>query len=132
MLALFLIICASILFGLYLKQDATAIKNLEAPQAAPVQEKNDKTVWIFQVIYPEQAASQAAVVLTKLTEEGYLVRATGSAITEQKTTVLRVKPEMKEETDLLIQDLAKFLKITTVTTDFVSDTANVQLILNQE
>lgn len=132
MLALLLLIGTFVVFGLYLKQDSTAIKNLEAPQTVLLQEKNDKTVWIFQVLYPENSASQAAAILTRLTEEGYLVRATGSANAEQKTTLLRVKPEMEQEAELLVQDLTTFLKITTVTTDFVSDTANVQLILNQE
>jgi len=130
-IALLLIVGALVLFILYLRPP-TVVKNLGMQKAIPAQEKLDRKAWVLEVLYPEDSASQAATVLNQLKAEGYYIQATGSANPDQKTITLRVKPELRQKSEELLENLSKFLKITTFTADFVSETANAQLILNHE
>ena len=129
-LALLLLITASVLFVLYLQQDPKPVKNLEMQKANVIQEKFNKSEWVFEVLYPATSASQAATTIDELIADGYQIQSTGSAKADQKTITLRVSPGMKQKADLLLKDLSKFFKVTTFTADYNSRRTNAQLIFN--
>lgn len=129
--SLLLIISACTLFVLLALRPPVTGTKLEISEDIVVEKKLDKTIWTFEVLYSDEITPFAQTTIQTLSTNGYTIEATGSANSERPTTTLNIKPEMKQEADLLLKDLSQYLTITTFATDLISERVNAQITLGE-
>lgn len=87
--------------------------------------------WKFEVVNASGIRAYENDVRDVLMELGYSILSTASAEV-QDTSTLRIRPDMSEKKEALLNDLDDFFRITTVSTDLPSfGEANAQITLGK-
>jgi hypothetical protein len=130
-----LIIAASI--GFYFFQNKTQTTSEQVVQITE-QSKTDTTQkpvlnkedWQFEVLNGSGVAGAAGVAAEKLESLGYTVVLVGNADNQNyEKNELIVKEELKDKSDLLVEDIGSEFNITSATEDLNNSTASARLIL---